>query len=439
MRLRNIAGVLFFLLVAGNALTPARASFSTNSSESLPILATKGDLDAISRLFSNQGVPAKTIDRVLNDQANKISREFHVPREIRSNVAFWLKIYTQYTSQQVVYFDGRHPEVIYEVMDFSELARTAKNPVVYEVTAKRRLKNTTEAYEKAFARLAKNSRPVNPTHAEVMILTAIKKSPHRHPFGEWKRDLRSQTGQRDFVLKGLVSAESYLPKMEAIFKQLEIPIELTRLSLVESSFNMAATSRVGASGVWQFMPESGKEYLLIDEDGLIDERLSPLKSTVAAGRLLKRNNSTLNNWALAVLAYNHGMRNLRSLASKKYRPFTALAPLFAPCTSKKDSKIGWASRNYYSEFLAMLHAEAYRDVFFGEIPSSELRRLEFLRVDRPQNALSFAMSKGVALQDFRLLNPDIRDLGTKLPRNFLVALPAVSDNLAGLTQRRSLR
>jgi membrane-bound lytic murein transglycosylase D len=80
-------------------------------------------------------------------------------------------------------------------------------------------------------------------------------------------------------------------------------VNLAYLPLVESSFNVRARSIVGAVGMWQFMPETGKKFMRIDEK--VDERRDPFASTRAAARLLKENYRLLSNWPLAITAYNH--------------------------------------------------------------------------------------------------------------------------------------
>src|SRR5690606_28996274 len=136
-----------------------------------------------------------------------------------------------------------------------------------------------------------NRNPKKPTQEERNILAAVKNADHHHSFSDYGRNFRLQTGQRDSILKGLVAADPFWPRMENLFEQMGVPRELTRLSLVESSFNLGATSKVGASGVWQFMPATAKEFMKLNYDAGYDERLSPLKSTVAAAKLLLRNQS----------------------------------------------------------------------------------------------------------------------------------------------------
>jgi membrane-bound lytic murein transglycosylase D len=233
-------------------------------------------------------------------------------------------------------------------------------------------------------------------------------------------------------MKGLVAAEAFFPKMEAILGRMGVPPELTRLTLVESSFNLKANSKVGAAGVWQFMPKTGKQYMVINDHLRIDERRSPLKSTVAAAKLLKLHHKILGkNWTLAIISYNHGFRGLKEFMGRKVTQ-TEINKIFAPCSKK--AKLGFASRNYYAEFLAILHAEAYRDLFYGEPPAPKLQSVEFVMAPRGKTAMQIAHERGIALEEFALLNPDIRDLRKVLPPRFRIAIPGGDDNLAGLIE-----
>jgi membrane-bound lytic murein transglycosylase D len=384
------------------------------------------------------------VEVALRDADGKIGSEFHIPPSMRIPVEFWLRIYTQYSTQQQVIFDARHPDIVYEVLDFKDLAQKSRNAVVYEILRERRLKSVMRAYHRAFDRLKsrklasrkKSSRIAKKSREEEKILAAVTKLRHKHNFAQLKANLRSQCGQRDNVMKGLLAAEAFFPRMEKIFSSMGLPPELTRLALVESSFDLRAYSRVGAVGVWQFMPNTGGRMLTINRHADIDERLSPLKSSVAAARLLKENYQQFKNWALSVTSYNHGLRGLTKFRrSKNARAFREIAYLFDPCSNK--SPLGWAGKNYYAEFLAMLHAESYREMFYGEVPEVKVRRLVYQRIQKNTTALALAMESGVSLQTFRQINPDIRNVNGRLPVGFWIALPSEADDLAGLTQPRS--
>ncbi|MFL5812666.1 MAG: lytic transglycosylase domain-containing protein [Bdellovibrionia bacterium] len=391
-------------------------------------------------------VSASSIEVALRDADGKIGSEFHIPASMRASVEFWLRVYTQYTTQQQVIFDARHPEIVYEVLDFKDIADTSRNAVVYEIRREHKLKSTLRAYAAAFDHLKsqtksrksskKASKAHKPSREEERILAAIKALKHKHTFGELRSNLRSQSGQRDNVMKGLLAAEAFLPRMEQIFTSVGVPPELTRLALVESSFDLRAYSRVGAVGVWQFMPNTGRRMLTIDHQRGIDERLSPIKSSVAAARLLRENYQQFKSWPLAVTSYNHGLRGLTKFRrSKGARDFREIAHLFDPCSSK--SPLGWAGRNYYAEFLAMLHAEAYHGLFYGDVPSVQTRPLAYQRVEKNKTAMTIAMENGISIQRFRQSNPDIRNIHGKIPVGFWIALPGDADDFAGLTRPKS--
>lgn len=368
------------------------------------------------------------IDLVLKDGDHRIQKDFQIPELLRPNVAFWLRIYTQYSTENAVIFDSNHME-IYDVVDLKQAAANAKNQDAYDKARAKLVQSALGRYRKAFASLAKSPRPKHPTLEEKNILAVTSKMKHKHSFRELSENLKAVRGQRDTMIKGLIAAETFLPKMELIFSRMDIPVELTRLALIESSFNPRALSKVGALGVWQFMPYSGKNYLTMDSHRKIDERLSPLKSTLAAGKLLLWNYRYLGNWALAITSYNHGPRHLPRYPGKS---FNKIAHLFQAC--KPNPVLGFASRNYYSELLAGLYAETYRDLFYGATPTPSIRPVMFKRLAKSQTGLAVALEAGISLQEFRLFNGDVQDLHIPLPKGFWIAVPGENDDIAALVE-----
>ncbi|MEK7689837.1 MAG: lytic transglycosylase domain-containing protein, partial [Bdellovibrionota bacterium] len=305
-------------------------------------------------------IPASAFELALADADHRISDEFAIPKTLTKAVEFWLHIYARYTTREVVIFDDRHPEVVYEVLDFRPLSKSARNRVAYEIMMERKIARVRQHYKSAFASLLANPKKKSLNEYESKIKQALTVCDHKHPMAFHSGNLRIQRGQRDNIIKGLLAAEAFFPKMETIFDDLGVPPEITRLALVESSFNIHAVSYAGATGVWQFMLKSGLEYLKIDSGLKVDERLSPLKSTVAAARLLKRNRKVLRNWPFAITAYNHGLRTfVQSPRGRTGKESLDPGNLFGPCPKNGGLKLGWASRNYYAEFLAVLHAEKY--------------------------------------------------------------------------------
>jgi hypothetical protein len=85
----------------------------------------------------------------------------------------------------------------------------------------------------------------------------------------------------------------------------------------------------------------------------------------------------------------------------------------------------------------MLHAEAYRNLFYGEVPSVKTRPLAYQRVEKNKTALAIAMENGISIQRFRQSNPDIRNIHGKIPVGFWIALPGDADDFSGLTRPKT--
>jgi membrane-bound lytic murein transglycosylase D len=138
--------------------------------------------------------------------------------------------------------------------------------------------------------------------------------------------------------------------METTFRDHDMPVSLTRLPLVESSFNIEAYSKAGAAGLWQFIPSSARIYMRLNN--IVDDRRDPWTSTDAAARHLKDDYRVLGDWPLAITAYNHGRSGIaRALTSVNGSTIVDLIQNF------NGSRFGFAGKNYYAEFLAAIDVE----------------------------------------------------------------------------------
>jgi membrane-bound lytic murein transglycosylase D len=123
---------------------------------------------------------------------------------------------------------------------------------------------------------------------------------HIHVYTEKKvEEFRAILGLKDY----------YFPMIEDIFDSYGLPAELKYMAVIESALNPNAVSRVGATGMWQFMYSTGKFYGLII-NSIVDERRDPIKSTHAAARYLKDMYAIYNDWILVIAAYNCGPGNV---------------------------------------------------------------------------------------------------------------------------------
>ncbi|WP_297797316.1 lytic transglycosylase domain-containing protein [uncultured Eudoraea sp.] len=117
------------------------------------------------------------------------------------------------------------------------------------------------------------------------------------------------TSKHEFIERMITASQFYFPMFEQELDNYNIPLEIKYLAIVESALNPRAKSRVGATGLWQFMYSTGKMYGL-DVSSYVDERSDPIKSTIAACKYLSKLYDTFGDWDLALAAYNSGPGNV---------------------------------------------------------------------------------------------------------------------------------
>jgi membrane-bound lytic murein transglycosylase D len=234
-------------------------------------------------------------------------------------------------------------------------------------------------------------------------------------------NVRSQRGLKERTQRALETSGKYLPDMETVFRREGLPTRLTRLPLVESSFNEEAYSKVGAAGIWQFMPSSARIYMRLNE--VVDDRADPWFSTQAAAEHLKDDYEALHDWPLAVTAYNHGRGGLaRGLEQVRGNSLSDLIERY------RAKSFGFASRNFYAEFLAASDVERDYARHFGN-----LQRKDPLRFDQVQTSdyyipyQTLLRLSGTDEETFRRLNPayrpDVIDGKLYVPPGHTLRLP----------------
>ena len=137
------------------------------------------------------------------------------------------------------------------------------------------------------------------------------KSPFRIEYNESLENvIRSFLKYRKKSFERLMAiSDYYFPMFEEAFALKNVPLEIKYLAVVESALNPRAISRVGATGLWQFMYQTGKQYNL-KIDSYIDERSDPLKATAAAAQYMSNMFAIFGDWELVLASYNSGPGNV---------------------------------------------------------------------------------------------------------------------------------
>ncbi len=326
---------------------------------------------------------------------------FPRPAILAPNIAFWTDAFSRVSEYQSVIHSERDPSKIYAVLDFRE------DVVRLGPAQARRLQQKSEkAVKREIDRHLQRAhllrdRPdeLNPMERKVYDLFADDSDPQR--YRKAVGTFRAQRGLKEKTERALRVSGQYLPKMEAIFAAEGLPVTLTRLPLVESSFNVEAYSKVGAAGLWQFIPSSARIYMRLDE--AVDDRRDPWTSTQAAARHLKEDFELLGSWPLAITAYNHGRGGLSGGLRKVQG--TTLEDLLERWDGRR---FGFASRNFYAEFLAAVDVERDYRAHFGEIERHAPLDFEAVKIQHYVSYEALRKCSGLSAEAFRTLNPGYR-------------------------------
>lgn len=191
-----------------------------------------------------------------------------------------------------------------EVIDVPESMDTEFDDLLQEYYSKKYLKPDDDC----------NYRDENRTYEPEVYIDRLKRLPNvmEMPYNDIVRKFIDRyTGRlRRSVSYMLGASNFYMPIFEDALMAYDLPLELKYLPVIESALNPKAISRVGAAGLWQFMPSTGKHYGL-EINSLVDERRDPIKASYAAARYLRDLYKIYGDWSLVIAAYNCGPENVR--------------------------------------------------------------------------------------------------------------------------------
>ncbi len=286
------------------------------------------------------------------------AKNFPIPDELVPAVQFWTEVFKRHDSTRIILHDRDDLNVIWQVIELP----LNEGGTVDEKAANRKVKEVTDDLKKRLRRLERDLAPTDDEDRVVLAL-AGEEDPARLK-GAWTR-VRAQRGVADRFRDGLVRARKWLPSIRDVLVDEGVPVELAALPFVESMFNQGARSSAGAGGIWQLMPATARGLGLTVKRGN-DERHDIAKSTRAAAKMLRQNHALLGNWPLAITAYNHGPYGLKRAVKS-----VGSTDLVYLIQHYKKSTWGFASKNFYAEFLAATRVFAEQEETFAAVIASK--------------------------------------------------------------------
>jgi peptidoglycan lytic transglycosylase D len=356
---------LFFCLLA---LTVADTRAQENSSE---------DPESSLEPAANAGDEAMQVQNKAPHLVS-IRRDFdpHFPilPGLEKQVEFWKRIFTEFSGSQLVLFDPLDMSKIYEVLDVGEESR--------------------------------GSDYINGERSRIAAAHGVDID-----------RVKAQRGIRERTAAGLKRAGRYLPQMQQIFKDRGLPVELSYLPLLESSYNTSARSHAGALGMWQFMHRTGKQFMRVNTS--VDERKDPLESTRAAASFLKQAYESLGNWPLAITAYNFGPSGMaRAVAEVGSDDLVELIHKY------NHPYWGYPPKNFYAEFLVAVDIGKNLSRYFPGLELDSSVTIQEIEIKSNTSLVSVINSSGLNREAFLGWNPAL-SRGTRIvPAGYRVKLPA---------------
>ena len=219
---------------------------------------------------------------------------------------------------------------------------------------------------------------------------------------------------RDYTRMVLERSTYYFPIFEKYLEEYDLPDEIKYLAIIESGLNPKAISRVGAVGLWQFMPYTGRSFKL-HQDWYIDERMDPYKSTEAACKYLSQLYGMFKDWELALAAYNTGPGNVRKAIRRSgyKKKFWEIYPYLPRET-----------RSYLPQWVAITYVMSHPQQFNFIIEDWEYEMsYDTIMISDFSNLNTVGEMIGVCREDLEKLNPSIKHLALNASKQYPVKIP----------------
>ena len=299
---------------------------------------------------------------------------FPEPEALSPAVRFWAATFTQYGRRDIVIHDRVQPGLVYDVV------RDVASPDDPRVQA---------SIQSALSRLERSAR-----HGAFSFLQPGSLLQSGGSTLEPLARIRTHRGMREAFVQGLTAERLFRPLVRRALEAERLPLDLAALPLVESTYHPGSVSSAGAVGLWQLTTGVADRYLRID--GKVDERRDPARSSVAAAAYLRELYEQFKSWPLALTAYNHGPTGV-----ERARVAVASDDLGEIVRRYQGPGFGFASRNFYAEFLAARHVLRHAGDYFPDIRPG---RLVTYKVKRGDTLERVAKRHGVTIPSLRIAN-----------------------------------
>lgn len=307
------------------------------------VAPTHAPLGALDMLPDNTPQNASQNVRAVAPSMQEPAPLFPTPVALMRAVDFWTDLFLHQDSNHAILHDRDNLHIVWQIVTLTPDA----DGRLTDHDATRQMREATDALRARLTRLETAATSIDDEDAK--LLSVWRASGQQNLFVGAASRLRSQRGVSDQFSAGMLRAKLLLPGIRQVLREEGVPEEVAVLPFVETMYNPKARSSVGALGLWQLMPGTARGFGL-KVSRRRDDRADVLRATRAAARILKANYQMLGSWPLAITAYNHGCNGLRRAVA-----LVGSSDLAYLIQNYQRSTWGFVSKNFYAEFLAVLH------------------------------------------------------------------------------------
>lgn len=343
------------------------------------------------------------------------------PRSLERRIGFWTKIWGDSGDNEHYLVDERRPWVVHAEVDCRDLfappasgsnVDTAKNSCGARLTQARRAAQASlkkDWQKPSILKLYDGDKKLAKTAAANVI--AIQ-------------------GRKDALARAKDRAAPHLGHAEGLFANEEVPRIYARAAIVESLWRPEALSRSGAAGAYQFMAKTGRQFLAVEE-GVVDERLDPLRSSWAAARYMSLMAKQLDKWPLVLTAYNTGPARM-----KKVMKVRGTEDIGKIADAGDFGEFGFDGQNYYAQIAAI--GRLTKDEVFEPRPVTG----RAVRVEQPLSFAELASCVESPKDALAKANPALAaaviDGSTMVPAGYVAHVPSPTVATASVVDVKTL-
>ena len=380
-------------------------------------------------LGCSQSALARTLDKPVGQYVLQCDETFSCPQSLIPRVGFWIEVFSRWDTSTAIFHDKENPHRVYSTVSRKQGCRKSRKGDSIDRERKRLKKALT-----TIASRIRKGQSLSQSQAKLESLFVGKPVSEINAAAD---RIRCQSGNKNRMEEALGNFQQYRPTILDALEKENLTPELQYLPFVESAFNPEALSHVGAAGLWQIMPATGRT-LGLTVNSKVDDRYDPRRATYAAAKYFRNSVDKLSESAFengssvtardlnpfVVTSYNYGVAGMQRAIKQVGLNYERLLLEY------KSPNFQTAVKNFYASFLAARHVAKNTERFFPNFkskPGKTIHSFNVVVLSRATSAKRLMSELGISQPTLKKLNPALKKViwrgKSLIPKGFKLRLP----------------